>query len=60
MKQRSLSPEKKKYTAVLQLYVAYETLVFQICHTNVVLELLREFLRNDEIMFWGGAIHHDV
>jgi hypothetical protein len=40
--------------------VASETLVFQICHTNVVLELLREFLNNDVIMFWGAAIQRDV
>jgi hypothetical protein len=31
-----------------------------ICHTDAVLELLREFLNNDAIMFWGAAIHRDV
>jgi hypothetical protein len=31
--------------------VASETLLFQICHTDAVLELLREFLNNDAIMF---------
>jgi hypothetical protein len=40
--------------------VAYETLFFQICHANVVPELLREFLNNNVIMFWGAAIQLDV
>jgi hypothetical protein len=34
----------------------FETLFFQICHTNAIPELLREFLNNDKIMFWGAAI----
>jgi hypothetical protein len=37
-----------------------ETLVFQICHVDVVLELLREFLNNNEIMFRGATIQPDV
>jgi hypothetical protein len=36
--------------------VASEILVFQICHVDALLELLREFLNNDAIMFWGMAI----
>jgi hypothetical protein len=27
---------------------------------NAVPELLREFLNNDKIIFWGAAIQHDV
>jgi hypothetical protein len=38
----------------------FETLVFQIYHADAVPELLREFLNNDEIMFWGAAIQRDV
>jgi hypothetical protein len=40
--------------------VASEILVFQICHADAVSELLREFLNNDAIMFWGTAIQRDV
>jgi hypothetical protein len=40
--------------------VASETLVFQICHADAVSELLREFLNNGVIMFWGTIIHRDV
>jgi hypothetical protein len=40
--------------------VASETLVFQICHADAVLELVREFLNNYAIMFWGATIHRDV
>jgi hypothetical protein len=60
VKQKILLPEKKQHTVVLQLSVASETLVFQICHADAVLELLRELLNNDVIMFWGAAIHRDV
>jgi hypothetical protein len=60
VKQKNLLPEKKQHAVVLQLSVASETLVFQICHADAVLELLRELLNNDVIMFWGAAIHRDV
>jgi hypothetical protein len=60
VKKKNLPPEKKQCAAVLQLAVALETLVFQICHTDAVPELLRKFLNNDAIMFWGAAIQHDV
>jgi hypothetical protein len=60
VKQKNLPLKKKQRAAVLQLSVAYDTLVFQICHTDAMSELLREFLNNDEIMFWGAAIRHDV
>jgi hypothetical protein len=40
--------------------MASETLVFQICHVDAVLELLREFLNNDAIMLWGTGNHRDV
>jgi hypothetical protein len=60
VKQKNLPPEKKQRAAVLQLSMVLETLVFQICHADAVLELLREFLNNDAIMFCGAAIQHDV
>jgi hypothetical protein len=60
VKRKNLSQEKKQRAAVLQLFVASKTLVFQICHADAVSELLREFLNNDAIMFWGAAIQHDV
>jgi outer membrane receptor for Fe3+-dicitrate len=51
VKQKNLPLEKKHRAIVLQFSMASETLVFQICHTDAVLKLLREFLNNDEIMF---------
>jgi hypothetical protein len=51
VKQKNLPPEKKQRAAVLQLFVAFETLVFQICHADAVPELPMEFLNNDAIMF---------
>jgi hypothetical protein len=60
VKQKNLAPEKKQRVSVLQLSMASKTLVFQICHADVVPELLREFLNNDAIMFWGAAIQRDV
>jgi hypothetical protein len=41
VKQKNLPPEKRQHADVLQLSVASKTLVFQICHTDVVPELLR-------------------
>jgi hypothetical protein len=58
VKQKNLPLKKKQCAVVLQLSVAFETLVFQIYHADA--ELLREFLNNDEIMFWGAAIQRDV
>jgi hypothetical protein len=60
VKQRNLPLEKKQCSAILHLSVVSETLVFQICHTDAVSELVREFMNNDEIMFWGAANQHDV
>jgi hypothetical protein len=60
VRQKNLPPEKRQRAVVLQLSMASETLVFQICHAEAVPELLREFLNNDVIMFWGAAIQRDV
>jgi hypothetical protein len=60
VEQKNLPLEKKQRLTVLQLCVASKTLVFQICQADAVPELLREFLNNDVIMFWGAAIQHDV
>jgi hypothetical protein len=56
VKQKNLPLEKKQCASVMQLSMVSETLVFQICHADAVLELLREFLNNDVIMLWGAAI----
>ena len=42
--------------AVLQLSVAYETLVFQICEADEVPQLLKDFLADENIIFCGAAI----
>jgi hypothetical protein len=61
VKQMSHLPEKKQRTAILQLFVVSETLVFQICYADAVPRLLIiEFLNNNEIMFWGTAVQRDV
>jgi hypothetical protein len=51
VKQRNLPLEKMQRADLLKLSMAFETLVFQICHMDVVPKFLREFLNNDEIIF---------
>ena len=46
--------------AVLQLSVATENLVFQICWADEVPQLLKDFLQDNTIKFCGAAIHKDV
>jgi hypothetical protein len=46
--------------AVLQLSVASEVLVFQICRANGVPQLLKKFLKDTTIRFCGAAIANDV
>jgi ribonuclease D len=46
--------------AVLQLSVASEVLIFQICWANHVPQLLKEFLKDTIIKFCGAAIANDV
>jgi hypothetical protein len=46
--------------AVLQLSVASEVLIFQICWVNRVPQLLKEFLKDTTIKFCGAAIANDV
>jgi hypothetical protein len=46
--------------AVLQLSVASEILVFQICQANGVPQLLKKFLKDTTIRFCGTAIANDV
>jgi hypothetical protein len=45
---------------VLQLSVASEVLIFQICWANHVPQLLKEFLKDTTIKFCGAAIVNDV
>jgi hypothetical protein len=45
---------------VLQLSMASEVLVFQICEADHVPQLLRDFLRDPTIRFCGAAIGNDV
>ncbi|CAM0909537.1 unnamed protein product [Alopecurus aequalis] len=59
-RQDSLPTEEKQRAAVLQLSVASETLVFHICRTDVVPQLLKDFLMDETIKFCGAAIHNDV
>jgi ribonuclease D len=49
-----------QHATVLQLLVASEVLVFQICQTNGVPQLLKEFLKDNTIRFCGAAIQNDV
>jgi hypothetical protein len=46
--------------AVLQLSVASEVLVFQICRADHVPQLLRDFLGDPTIRFCGAAVGNDV
>ncbi|XP_051210904.1 uncharacterized protein [Lolium perenne] len=46
--------------AVLQLSVATDNLVFQICWADEVPQFLKDFLQNKTIRFCGAAIHKDV
>ena len=57
--QHKLPYEKRQRAAILQLAVANQVLVFQICACDRVLELLKEFLMDEEIKFCGAAIHND-
>jgi hypothetical protein len=45
---------------VLQLSVATDNLVFQICWADEVPQLLKDFLQDKTIRFCGAAIHKDV
>jgi hypothetical protein len=48
------------HAAVLQLSVASEVLVCQICQANGMPQLLKEFLKDTTIRFCGAAIANDV
>jgi ribonuclease D len=52
--------EDRQRAAVLQLSVASEVLIFQICWANRVPQLLKEFLKDTSIKFCGAAITNDV
>lgn len=52
--------KQNQRAAVLQLSVAFENLVFQICWANEVPQLLKDFLRDKTIRFYGVAINNDV
>jgi ribonuclease D len=56
------TPRDKRHqcAAVLQLSVASEVLVFQICRADHVPQLLRDFLGDPTIRFCGAAIGNDV
>jgi ribonuclease D len=49
-----------QHAAVLQLSVASEVLLFQICQADHVPQLLRDFLGDPTIRFCGVAIGNDV
>jgi hypothetical protein len=46
--------------AVLQLSVASEILIFQICKANAMPQLLKDFLKDTTIKFCGVAINNDL
>jgi hypothetical protein len=52
--------EVPQHAAVLQLSVASDILIFQICWANRVPQLLKEFLKDTTIKFCGAAIANDV
>jgi ribonuclease D len=52
--------EDRQRAAVLQLSVASEVLIFQICWANRVPQLRKEFLKDTTIKFYGAAIANDV
>jgi hypothetical protein len=52
--------EVPKRAAVLQLSVASEILIFQICKANRMPQLLKEFLKDTIIKFCGAAIANDL
>jgi hypothetical protein len=54
------SHEVPQRAAVLQLSVASEILIFQICCTNRVPQLLKKFLKDTTIKFCGAAIANDL
>jgi ribonuclease D len=51
---------QNQHAAVLQLSVVSEVLVFQICRANGMPQLLKEFLKDNTIRFYGAAIHNDM
>jgi hypothetical protein len=51
---------RNQRAAVLQLLVASEVLVFQICRADHVPQLLKDFLKDPTIRFYGAAIDNDV
>jgi hypothetical protein len=52
--------EDRQRAAILQLLVASEVLIFQICWANRVPHMLKEFLKDTTIRFCGAAIANDV
>jgi hypothetical protein len=52
--------EDRQRAAVLQLSVASEVLIFQICWANRVPQLLKKFLKDTTIKFCCAAIANDV
>ena len=57
---RYLPPEQKQRAAVVQLSVASETLVFQICRADRVPQALLDFFADETIKFYGVALHNDL
>jgi ribonuclease D len=52
--------EDRQHAAFLQLSVASEVLIFQICWANRMPQLLKEFLKDTTIKFCSAAIANDV
>jgi hypothetical protein len=52
--------EDRQHASILQISVASEVLIFQICWANRVPQLLKKFLKDTTIKFCGAAIANDV
>ena len=59
-RQKDLLAHQRQHATVLQLSVASETLVFQICAADSVPQILRKFLSDPNIRFCGAAIQNDA
>jgi hypothetical protein len=52
--------EVPQHAGILQLSVASEILIFQICKANGMPQLLKDFLKDTTIKFCGAAIGNDL
>jgi hypothetical protein len=58
VKQMKLPYDKRKHSAILQISVAYECLIFQDSHADGMPELLRQSLRDENTMFCSTVVDY--